>query len=398
MLHGKRIILGVAGGIAAYKAVEVLRALVKRGADVHVVMTDNAARFVQPLTFQALSGHRVSRTMWDEEREAGVEHIALARSAHLILVAPATANVIAKLAHGLADDLLSTLCLAARCPLAVAPSMNDWMYTNAAVQANLKLLARRGIRVIEPESGPLACEATGTGRLPKAEVILGEVEQALGIVEDLAGVRVVITAGPTREAIDPVRFIGNRSSGKMGTALARQAALRGAVVTLVLGPGSVEAPAGVTCRRVESAAEMAEVTLRAAARADVFIAAAAVADYAPARRSPGKIKKNGRSLTLTLEPTVDILAAVGKLKKRPLLVGFAAETGDPLPEARRKMKAKRVDLMVANDVSRADSGFDVDRIRVWLLAGRSEEELPLLPKEEAADRILNRVVALRSAG
>jgi phosphopantothenoylcysteine decarboxylase/phosphopantothenate--cysteine ligase len=398
MLHGKRIILGVTGGIAAYKAVEILRELVRRGADVHVVLTANAARFVGPLTFSSLSGHRVGTSMWDDQREQEIEHIALARTAHLVLVAPATANFIAKLAHGLADDLLSSLCLAARCPLVAAPSMNDGMYANAAVQSNLKLLARRGIRIVEPESGPLACATSGTGRLPPAAIVIGEVERALGIVEDLAGLKVTITAGPTREALDPVRFIGNRSSGRMGVALARQAVLRGARVTLVLGPGTVEPPPGADCVRVESAAEMAKAALAAASGCDIFIAAAAVADYAPASRAAAKLKKSGRPLTVTLKPTTDILAAVGRMKKRPFLVGFAAETGDPLPEARRKMKAKGVDLMVANDVSRTDSGFDVGDIQAWLLHGRDAVELPLLTKEEAADRILDRVAALRAGG
>ncbi len=396
MLAGKKILLGVTGGIAAYKAVEVLRRLKDRGATVDVVMTANAARFVGPLTFRTLSGRRVSLDMWDEDAEAGVEHVTLAREADLVLVAPATANFLGKLAAGLADDLLSALCLAARCPIVVAPSMNDGMYASAAVQSNLKVLARRGIRVIEPETGWLACEEIGRGRLPGVETILGEVDRALAVVEDLAGKKVVVTAGPTREAIDPVRFLSNRSSGRMGAALAARAAARGANVTLVMGPGTAEPPWGVRCVRVESAREMAEAAIAAAAGADIFIAAAAVADYTPARPSSSKLKKKKAPLTLSLAPTIDILAALGAKRRRPFLVGFAAETGDPLPEARRKRRRKGADLMVANDVARDDSGFGTASIQVHLVDARGETTLPLLPKEEAADRILDRALSLMS--
>lgn len=394
MLYGKKIILGVTGGIAAYKAVEILRRLTSSGADVYVVMTDNAVNFINPLTFQVLSGHRVSRDMFDPDRELEIEHISLSREADLILVAPATANFLGKMAGGLADDLLSTICLAARCPIVTAPSMNDRMFTNAAVQSNIKTLIRRGIRVIDPESGPLACEAVGQGRLPAVETILEEVDRALGIVEDLRGRKVVITAGPTRESIDPVRFISNRSSGRMGVALAGRAVLRGAEVVLVLGPGIVDAPPGVTCIRVESAGEMARAALAAAASADIFIASAAVADFTPASPRRTKIKKKDGGPHLELKQTVDILATLGRKRKKPFLVGFAAETGNPVAEGRKKLKQKKADLIVANDVSRSDSGFDSDYIQAYLIHSGAEEELQLLSKYDAAEHILDRVVYL----
>lgn len=396
MLYGKKILLGVTGGIAAYKAVEILRALSGRGADVHVVMSANAEHFINPLTFQVLSGHRVSRDMFDPERELEIEHIALSRESDLILIAPATANFLGKMAAGLADDLLSTICLAARCPIVAAPSMNDRMYTNSAVQSNIKLLRRRGIKVIEPETGYLACEAIGQGRLPAVEIILEETEKALGIIEDLKGSRVVVTAGPTKEAIDPVRYISNHSSGRMGISLARRAAIRGAEVILVLGPSGLEPPSGVKCLHVVCADEMAKAALDASSNADIFIAAAAVADYTPVREHKSKIKKKDENLVLKLKPTVDILDSLARKRKRPFLVGFAAETGDPRAEGRRKMKAKKADLVVANDVSRTDSGFAVDNIQVYLLSDGAELELPLMPKEEAADKILDQVVFLKT--
>ncbi len=397
MLSGKRILLGVTGAIAAYKSVDIARRLQDRGAEVRVAMTENARRFVGQLTFQAISGHPVAVDLFDADAEAKVAHIDLAASADLVLIAPATANFIAKLAAGIADDLLSTLCLAVQSPLVVAPSMNDRMYTNPAVQANLTLLRRRGILVIEPDAGRLACGTSGAGRLPSPETIAGEVVAILARGGDMDGLRVVITAGPTREAIDPVRYLSNRSSGRMGVALARRAARRGASVTLVYGPGTAVPPQGIEMLRVESAGEMAERTLEAVSGADLFIAAAAVADYAPAERSPGKVKKTGAGLILALRPTVDILASVGRMRNRPLVVGFAAETGDPLAEARRKLSAKKADLIVANDVSRSDSGFEVDDIQAVLVSADGEVPLPLLPKEAAADRILDRALAIRRA-
>jgi phosphopantothenoylcysteine decarboxylase/phosphopantothenate--cysteine ligase len=395
MLRGRRLILGVSGGIAAYKAAEILRLLAQQGADVRVVMTAHAREFVGPLTFQALSGHPVRVDLFDPSRELDMEHITLARESDLILIAPATANVLAKLAAGLGDDLLSTLCLAARCPLVVAPSMNDWMYTHPAVQANLRTLRERGVVIIEPAEGPLACGTSGQGRLPPPPVIVEEVEAVLGRPGDMAGLTVLITAGPTREALDPVRYLSNRSSGRMGTALAAEAVRRGAAVTLVMGPGSAAPPAGARVVRVESAAQMAAAVEEEAGGADIFVAAAAVADYTPRSPSTGKLKKDGSPRSLELVPTPDILAAVGRRRPRPFVVGFCAETGDPLPEARRKRSVKGADLMVANDVSRADSGFEVGGIQVWLLDGSGEEELPLQPKEMAARAILDRVLLLR---
>jgi phosphopantothenoylcysteine decarboxylase/phosphopantothenate--cysteine ligase len=396
MLWGKKIILGVTGGIAAYKAVEILRRLTDRGAEVYVVMTKNAEEFVNPLTFQVLSGHRVAQDMWDRGREMEMEHIALAKQADLILITPATANILAKIAHGLADDLLSTICLVSRAPMAVSPSMNDQMFTNAAVQANLNTLRQRGIRIIEPETGYLACEVIGVGRLPSLDTILQEVEEALGITEDLSGRKITITAGPTWEAIDPVRFISNRSSGKMGLALAQRALIRGADVSLILGPTTLDPPPGADCVRVETAREMADAALKAAEGADIFIAAAAVADYTPARPRSAKMKKKKESLKLDLKPTTDILASLGKRPGRPFLIGFAAETGDPVPKGKRKLKSKKADLMVANDVSRPDSAFGADQNEVHLIHAGKVQSLPLLPKEEVADKILDTALLLLS--
>jgi phosphopantothenoylcysteine decarboxylase/phosphopantothenate--cysteine ligase len=396
MLQGKKILLCVSGGIAAYKAVELLRLLVKEGAAVQVVMSAHAKRFVGPVTFQALSGRPVADDLFAPRPGVPIEHLALAREADLAIIAPATANTIAKTAAGLADDLMSTLLLAVTAPVLVAPAMNTAMLRNPATQANLATLAARGLHVVPPESGALAAEAAGEGRLATAETILAQARELLGARLDLAGVRLLVTAGPTREALDPVRYLSNRSSGKMGLAVAAAARGRGAEVTLVAGPIAIAPPLGVRTVPVVTAAEMREAVLERFEDCDVVVMAAAVADFRPAAASARKIKKAGRGhLVLELEPTPDILAELGQRKGGRVLVGFAAETGDPVAAARRKLREKHLDLVVANDVTLPGAGFDVDTNRVEIL-GRSGRRVPvgLAPKAAVAERILDEVVPL----
>lgn len=395
VLQGKKIILGVCGGISAYKAAELCRLLVKEGAQVQVLMTRAAKEFITPLTFSTLSGRPALSEMFGEEGINPLLHIEVARGADLFLIAPATANIIAKLALGLADDLLSTTALAVTCPALIAPAMNVHMYNNPAVQENLAILKRRGWEVIEPEEGELACGVQGKGRLASLEKIMAVVRKAI-LPQDLAGKTFLITAGGTREPLDPVRFISNRSSGKMGHALAQAAWERGARVFLVSAAVGVEPPWGVEYYPVETAADMAGKVLSLFPQVDVVIKAAAVADFRPAEVAGEKIKKGDlKSLVLTLEPTVDILAELGKAKKHQILVGFAAETQDPLRQGALKMETKNVDLMVINDVTLEGAGFGSDTNIVTLLYpdGR-KEELPRLPKLEVAHRILDAVKCL----
>ncbi|SMB94589.1 Phosphopantothenate-cysteine ligase [Thermanaeromonas toyohensis ToBE] len=395
MLQGKKIILGVCGGIAAYKAADLCRLLVKEGAQVQVLMTRAAKEFITPLTFSTLSGRPALSEMFGAEGVNPLLHIEVASGADLLLIAPATANIIAKLAWGLADDLLSTTALAVTCPALIAPAMNVHMYNNPVVQENLAILKRRGWEVIEPEEGELACGVQGKGRLASLEKIIAAARKALS-PQDLAGKTFLVTAGGTREPLDPVRFISNRSSGKMGHALARAAWERGARVLLVSAATGIEPPWGVEYYPVETAADMAERVLSLFSQVDVVIKAAAVADFRPAEVAGEKIKKSEyRSLILTLEPTVDILAELGKVKRHQILVGFAAETTEALHQGALKMAAKNVDLMVINDVTLEGAGFGSDTNIVTLLYpdGR-REELPRLPKLEVAHRILNAVKSL----
>jgi phosphopantothenoylcysteine decarboxylase/phosphopantothenate--cysteine ligase len=412
-LAGRIIVLGVTGSIAAYKAIELLRLLTKDGADVHVILTRNALQFVTPLTFQVLSGHRVTTSTWDEpepeaaRRQDAVEettwspvgHIDLATRADLVVIAPATANVIGKYAHGIADDALSTLLLAARCPVLIAPAMNDAMYAHAAVAANMRVLGERGASFVDPESGDLACRTVGTGRLADPALIHAAIRARLARSESLRGRTVLVTAGRTEEAIDPVRVITNRSSGKMGVALARAARERGARVILVAGAMSVDPPGGVDVRRVTSAAEMAAAVRGAARTADVVVMAAAVSDYTPASSSPRKLER-AKALTLALTPTEDILAAVGREKSERVIVGFALETGseaDDLARAREKMKRKQCDLMVLNNVLAHGAAIGGDTNVVTLIArDGTPERLACLPKSAVAEEILNRVEGLLS--
>jgi phosphopantothenoylcysteine decarboxylase/phosphopantothenate--cysteine ligase len=393
------IALGVSGGIGAYKAVEVCRGLQRLGHDVVAVMTRAATRFVAPLTFEAITRHPVITSQWKPGANADIEHIALADRAALLLVAPCTANVIGKFANGIADDFLTSLYLATKAPVLLAPAMNTNMLAHPAVQRNLETLAARGVRVVEPGEGYLACGWIGKGRLAEPETIVAAAQRMLSPVSSsLGGRRVLITAGPTYEDIDPVRYIGNRSSGRMGFAIADEAVRRGARVMLIAGPTSLTPPAADEIVRVRSAAEMHGAVMQRAAAADVVVMAAAVADYTPARRAPEKIAKSEGPTELALERTRDILADLGRLPARaggtPLLVGFAAETGDAAAKGAMKRARKQVDLIVANDVSRADAGFEVDTNAVTLVSAEGAEEVPLQSKAGVAAVILDRIEQL----
>ena len=398
MLKGREIVLGVTGGIAAYKAVELLRLLTKAGANVHVIMTRAAQEFVTPLTFQTLSMNPVATDLFSLTSEREIGHISLADRAELVIIAPATANLIGKIANGIADDLLSTTIMATEAPVLIAPAMNVNMYQNPIYKENEERLRRHGYLFVEPARGLLACGWEGEGKLQDPEVILEEARSALS-AKDLAGERVLVTAGPTREEIDPVRFISNHSSGKMGYALARAARRRGAQVTLVTGPTCLPFPWGVDTVAVSSAEEMRADVLARFEESSIVIKAAAVADYRPETRSGEKIKKETAPLAVSFVKNPDILAELGQRKGTQTIVGFAAETGSLLENAAKKLTAKNVDMIVANDISMPGAGFNVDTNIVKLLYrdGRVEE-LPLLEKEELADRILDRVAALRRKG
>jgi phosphopantothenoylcysteine decarboxylase/phosphopantothenate--cysteine ligase len=399
LLQDKTIVLGLSGGIACYKAAELVRALVKEGAKPRVVMTRAAREFITPLTLQTLSGHPVATDTFDLTQESEIGHIRLADSADVLLIAPATANVIAKLAHGIGDDLLTTVALAAHGPIVVAPAMNVNMYKNPVVRANLARLRELGFRIVDPEAGFLACGYEGEGRLASEAAIIEAVKAAL-TPQVLVGERVLVTAGPTREAIDPVRFVSNRSSGKMGFAVAAAARRRGASVVLVTGPTALAAPPGVERLPVTTASEMRDAVLAREPWASVVVMTAAVADYRVANPARQKIKKSDGTLSLSLEQTSDILSEVGARRRVDrLLVGFAAETERGIEHARRKLREKRLDLIVLNDVSQDDAGFDVDTNRVWLIGAEGEAEgWPLLDKEEVAERLMERVAVMRRAG
>ena len=395
-LPGRRILLCVCGGIAAYKAVELVRRLREAGAEVQVAMTANAQRFVGAASLQAVSGVPVRGTLWDEAAEAAMGHIELARWADRVVVAPATADILAKLAHGLADDLVSTLCLATTAPIAVAPAMNNRMWLHPATQANVATLRARGVQVIGPDDGAQACGEFGPGRLREPPEIVAALAEADAAAQDLAGVRVLISAGPTFEDLDPVRFIGNRSSGKMGFAIAAAAARRGADVTLVAGPVSLCAPAGVRRLDVRSAAQMRDAVL-GALPAEVYIGAAAIADYTPRIVSPQKIKKTAQSgdgLTVELVRTPDVLAEVAAHAQRPrVVVGFAAETHDVEHYARDKLVRKRLDMIAANQVGRAGCGFESDDNALTVIDAETSHALGPGPKTVLADALLDLVKA-----
>jgi phosphopantothenoylcysteine decarboxylase/phosphopantothenate--cysteine ligase len=392
------VALGVTGGIGAYKAVEVARGLQKRGHEVVAVMTASAAKFVGPVTFEAITRRRVITDQFEPGMNADIEHIALASTIDLLLIAPATANLVAKLANGIADDFLSTLYIATRAPVLVAPAMNTNMFAHEAVRRNLDTLAARGVRFVEPGEGYLACGWIGKGRLAEPDEIVAACEAMLRPEGPLRGKRVLVTAGPTYEDLDPVRYVGNRSSGRMGFAVAEEAARRGAHVMLIAGPTAMEPPTVAEIVRVRSAAEMRDAVMARADAADVAVLAAAVADYAPVDRAPQKISKAGETMSITLKKTPDILAELGARRLSsdggPLLVGFAAETEDLVARAAAKRERKHADLMVANDVSRADAGFEVDTNAVTIIGPERSETLPLQTKARTAAAILDRVEAL----
>ncbi len=382
-LHNRNVLLGVTGGIAAYKSAQLVRDLQEAGATVRVVMTHGATEFITPLTLQALSGNPVHRELLDEEAEAGMGHIELARWADLVVVAPATADFISRLAHGRADDLLTTLCLATAAPLLVAPAMNQGMWRDPATTSNIELLGARGIHITGPAEGSQACGDVGPGRMQEPALIA----QAAGQLFDsrlMEGLRVMVTAGPTREALDPVRYISNHSSGKMGFAIARAAAEAGAVTTLVSGPVALETPETVNRIRVESAQDMYDAVMSRLGECDIFIGCAAVADYRPADVQPQKIKKQEEHMQLELVRNPDIIAAVAASDRRPFTVGFAAETQNLLEYARGKMQKKRLDMIVANDVSGSDAGFNSENNAATILWADGSHEVPLTGKGQLA--------------
>lgn len=399
------VALGVTGCIAAYKAVEVLRGLQKSGADVRVIMTRHATEFVGPLTFQSISGFPVITEMFAPSDDPEIKHIQLAQSIDLLLVAPATANALSKFANGIADDFLSTLYISTTAPVLVAPAMNVEMWAHPATRENVSRLRDRGVFFIDPEEGYLACRTVGAGRLAEPADIVRRACEILGVsgfaqsnspsLADMSGEHVLITAGPTQEALDPVRFLTNRSSGKMGYAVVEAALARGAAVTLITGPVSIDPPKGAHTISVRSAAEMHKAVEENIESATIVVMAAAVADYRPASIHQHKIKKNGNALVLDLEQTEDILTAAALERGSRIVVGFAAETENVIENARKKLEKKGADLIIANDVSGGDSGFDMDTIRVALVSSEGVVELPLLSKLEAAARIIDSALQIR---
>lgn len=394
-LDGKTVLVGLSGGIACYKGAEIVRLLTTHGATVRVMMTRNATEFITPLTLQTLSGQPVATETFDLTQESEIGHIRLADTADAIVIAPATANTIAKIAAGLGDDLLTTVLLATRAPVLIAPSMNVHMYENPLVQRNIAALREAGYRMIEPESGFLACGYEGAGRLADPTVIVAEIERAVA-QSDLRGERVLISAGPNREAIDPVRFISNRSTGKMGYALAAAAWRRGAEVCLVAGPTALPKPHGVRVINAVTADDMLRAVEAELVAATVVIMAAAVADYRPKHRAPQKLKKGEEPMVLELERTTDILAHLAPRKGERFVVGFAAETEDVVGNAQRKLRSKQLDMIVANDVGRADTGFEVDTNAVVILDANGRVDLPLASKDAIADQILDHLLARKT--
>ena len=395
MLKGKTVLLGVTGGIAAYKAAALASALVKQHCSVEVILTEHATKFIAPLTFEQLTGNRCMVDTFDRNFSHQVEHISLAHRTDLVMVAPATANVCAKLAHGLADDMLTTTVLACSCPKLIAPAMNTGMYENPVTQDNLETLRRYGWEVIAPASGRLACGDVGAGKLPEPEQLLQHILRLLALPHDLAGKRVLVTAGPTQESIDPVRYLTNHSTGKMGYAIARMAMLRGAQVTLVSGPTALEPPPFVEVVPIVSAQDMFEAVTSRQEQSDFIFKAAAVADYTPVDYSDDKVKKKDGDLSIPLKRTQDILQYLGD-HRRPgqVICGFSMETRDMLANSAAKLEKKHVDMICANNLKVAGAGFGVDTNVLTLITRDGAEELPLLSKEEAANRVIDRAVQL----
>ena len=396
MLQGKTVLLGVTGGIAAYKAAALASALVKQHAAVEVVMTENATQFVTALTFEQLTGRRTMVDTFDRNFSHNVEHISLAKRTDLVIIAPATANVCAKLAHGLADDMLTTTVLACRCPKLIAPAMNTGMYENPVTQDNLATLRRYGWEVIEPAAGRLACGDTGKGKLPEPEQLLQHILRAIALPKDLAGKKVLVTAGPTQEALDPVRYLTNHSTGKMGYAIAKMAMLRGAEVTLVSGPTAITPPPFVKVVDVVSAKDMFEAVAAACEDADFIFKAAAVADYTPAAYSDNKMKKSDGELSIPLARTQDILKYLGQHRKEgQVICGFSMETQNLVENSRAKLTKKNVDMICANNLKTEGAGFGVDTNVITLITAHSTTELPLQSKESAASAILDQALSLK---
>ncbi|HDM32655.1 MAG TPA: bifunctional phosphopantothenoylcysteine decarboxylase/phosphopantothenate--cysteine ligase CoaBC [Deltaproteobacteria bacterium] len=392
MIEDKSIVVGVTGGIAAYKSAELVRLLILEGARVQVAMTEHAQRFVGPLTFEALTGTRVITHMFDQDGVV-MDHISWGQECDVVVIAPATANFVAKMAHGIADDFLSTMVVAATAPILVCPAMNNNMYESPSVQENLRILTGRGVNIVEPAEGALACRASGKGRLPEPTEIVDEIKRVLS-PKDMKGLKILVSAGPTVEPIDPVRFISNRSSGKMGYAIARVAHYRGGEVTLVSGPTALRPPLGVEAIGIKTAEEMKEEILARARTHDVVIMCAAVVDYRPKKAEAHKIKKEDSEFQLELERTPDILMELGEKRKGMprIVVGFAAETHDLMENAEQKLRKKNLDMIVVNDVSRSDAGFEVDTNQVKILyKDGGTEDLPLMGKEDVAHHILDRV-------
>ena len=397
-LKGKTVLLGVTGGIACYKSANLASALVKQGANVQVLMTKNATEFIGPHTFESLTGNRVSVDTFDRNYQFQVEHIALADQADLVLVAPATANVLAKLAHGLADDMLTTTILACNCPKIAAPAMNTKMYENPVTQDNLDILRKYGWEIVEPASGRLACGAVGRGKMPEPEDLLETVLHALSHEKDMSGLKVLVTAGPTREALDPVRYLTNHSTGKMGYAIAKAAAARGAQVTLVSGPVNLKKPPYMEVVDIVSAQDIFDAVTSRAPDQDIIIKAAAVADYRPANLAEDKIKKSGNDsdLSLPLARTSDILAWLGEHRAPgQFLCGFSMETRDMVANSKKKLEKKHIDLIAANNLKQAGAGFGVDTNVLTLIAADGAKELPLMSKEEAAHALLDEIMGRR---
>ncbi len=393
MLKDKTVLLGISGGIAAYKSAYLASRLVKEGAEVHVIMTEHAGKFIQPLTFETLTANKCVTDTFDRNFRYDVEHVALAKKADLFIVAPATANIAAKLAHGIADDMLTTTFLACRCPKIVVPAMNTAMYENPVTQDNLKRLVHYGITVVEPASGRLACGDTGAGKMPEPDELYQYVERAISREKDMQGKKVLVTAGATRESLDPVRFITNHSSGKMGFSLAKECMLRGAEVTLVKGFTTAEPPAFVDIVQVESAADMFEAVVSRAPEQDLIIKAAAVADYTPQECSDQKVKKKDGDMTIPLKRTRDILKYLGEHKRQgQFLCGFSMETENMLENSRAKLTAKNADMIVANNLKDKGAGFGTGTNLVTLITDDGIEELELMKKEEVAAAIIDRII------
>lgn len=393
MLKGKTVVLGVTGGIAAYKIASLASMLVKQHADVQVIMTENATNFITPTTFETLTGNKCLVDTFDRNFQFQVEHVALAKRADIFMIAPATANVIAKVAHGLADDMLTTTFLACKKPKYIVPAMNTQMYENPITQDNLDICRRYGMHVVEPASGYLACGDTGAGKMPEPELLMEYIIQELAFEKDMAGKKVLVTAGPTREAIDPVRYISNHSTGKMGYAIAQAAARRGAEVTLVSGPVNLKAPLGVKLVPVTSAGEMFQAVTEASSSQDVIIKAAAVADYRPKYVGTEKTKKKDGDMNLEMERTDDILAWLGNHRQPgQVLCGFSMETENMLENSQAKLEKKHVDMIVANNLKTAGAGFGTDTNVVTIITKEGAEELAMMTKEQVAHQLLNRIM------